>query len=107
MVSDFIEEHGGYLQLTENEYQEAVKSKPSIKQQARAFLEYGTNKEGYWTSEKFMAQIKEAATIAESKYHREKGYRLVWIFDHSSCQLSSGSTASSSRPRGAKIRRLE
>ena len=71
--------------IKKNEYQEAVKSKPSIKRQARAFLEYGANKEGYWTSQKFMAQIKEAGTIAESKYPREKGYRLVWIFDHSSC----------------------
>ena len=49
------------------------------------YLEYGENKEGYWTSEKFMAQIEVAATIAEVKYPREEGYRLVFIFDHSSC----------------------
>ena len=32
-----------------------------------------------------MAQIEAAATTAELKYPREEGYRLVWIFDHSSC----------------------
>ena len=32
-----------------------------------------------------MAQIADAATIAEIKYTREKGYRVMLIFDHSSC----------------------
>ena len=85
MVSDFIEEKNGYLQLTDAEYEQAKQSHPNIKRQARVFLEYSENKEGYWTSERFMAQIKDAATIAEVKYPREEGFRLVWIFDHSSC----------------------
>ena len=85
MVSDFIEEQNGYLRLDDSEYEQAKQSHPHIKRQARMFLEYGENKEGYWTSEKFMAQIQVAATIAEVKYPREEGYRLVWIFDHSSC----------------------
>ena len=57
MVSDFIEEHNGYLRLTDQEFEEANRSNPRVKNQARAFLEYGENKEGYWTSEKFMSQI--------------------------------------------------
>ena len=85
MVSDFIDEHNGYLRLTDDEYERAKASHPGIKRQARSFLEYGENKEGYWTSEKFMAQIKVAVTIAEVKYPREEGFRIVWIFDHSSC----------------------
>ena len=32
-----------------------------------------------------MAQIEDAVKIAEVKYPREKGYRLAFIFDHSSC----------------------
>ena len=32
-----------------------------------------------------MAQIEDAVKIAEVKYSREKGYRLVFIFNHSSC----------------------
>ena len=83
MVSDFIEEKNGYLKLTDAPYELAKQSHPNIKQQACAFLEYEENKEGYWTSEKFMAQIEDVATIAEVKYPREEGYRLVWIFDHS------------------------
>ena len=85
MVSDFIEEQNGYLRLDDSEYEQAKQLHPRIKRQARMFLEYGENKEGYWTSEKFMAQIQVAATIAEVKYPHEEGYRLVWIFDHSSC----------------------
>lgn len=33
----------------------------------------------------FMAQIVVVAKIAEIKYPRDQGYRLMWIFDHSSC----------------------
>ena len=35
--------------------------------------------------DKFMSQITEAAAIAEAKYPREHGWKIVWIFDHSSC----------------------
>ena len=85
MVSDFIDEHNGYLRLCDEEYERSKTCHPGIKIYARKYLEYGENKEGYWTSEKFMAQIEDAAKIAEVKYSRDKGYRLVWIFDHSSC----------------------
>ena len=102
MVSDFIEEHNGYLRLTDEEFEEAKKSNPRLKKQARAFLEYGENKEGYWTSEKFMSQIDDAATIAETKYPREKGYRLVWIFDHSSCHGAYAENALNANKMNAK-----
>jgi len=85
MVSDFIEEKGGYLHLTNEEYEQAKEKDPTIHKYARQFLEYGEAKEGYWTSEKFMKQIKEAEKIAAAKYPRDEGWRLVWIFDHSSC----------------------
>ena len=84
MVSDFIEEHNGYLHLSDEEYERSKQTFPRLKKYARSFLEYGENKEGYWTSERFMVQIKDAAQIAEIKYPRDQGYRLVWIFDHSS-----------------------
>ena len=35
-----------------------------------------------------MTQLKEAAKIAEAKYPREDGWRVVWIFDHSSCHAA-------------------
>ena len=46
-------------------------------------MEYGESKEGYWTSEKFIKQIKISAMIAEFKYPKDDGYRVVWILDHS------------------------
>ena len=48
-------------------------------------MEYGESKEGYWTSEKFIKQIKNSVMIADFKYPKNDGYRVVWIFDHSSC----------------------
>ena len=85
MVSDFIDEHNGYLALTREEYDHAKVNNPNIRLQAREFLEYGESKEGYWTSDKFMKQMKMAVKIAEVKYPKSDGWRHVWIFDHSSC----------------------
>ena len=88
MVSDFIDERNGYLQLTEEEYQKALENDPNTKLMAREFLEYGEGKEGYWTSDKFMQQIEKAYKIAEIKYPKANGWRHVWIFDHSSCHAA-------------------
>jgi len=85
MVSDFISERDGYLALTGGEYEVAKQTDPSIRQYARQQLEYGEAKEGYWMSEKFMDQIKEVVKIAEAKYPRGDGWRIVWVFNHSSC----------------------
>ena len=88
MVSDFISERDGYLGLTEDEYRMAKQVDPTIRRYARQQMEYGEAKEGYWTSEKFMDQIKQAVKIAEVKYPREEGWRVVWLFDHSSCHAA-------------------
>ena len=88
MVSDFISERDGYLALTEEEYEKAKQSDPSIRKHARQLLEYGEAREGYWTAERFMCQIKEAVKIAEAKYLREQGWKIVWLFDHSSCHAA-------------------
>ena len=64
MVSDYIDEHNGFLALTEDEYQAAKQTNPAIKRYAREFLEYGENKEGYWTRDRFMEQMERAVTIA-------------------------------------------
>ena len=85
MVSDFIEENNGYLALTQAEYEEAKKSNPSAKMYARQLLKFGKNKEGYWTSDKFISQIHSAVEIANIKYPKSSGYKIVWMFDHSSC----------------------
>ena len=54
MVSDFVEEHGGYLRLSENELDAAAQIDPEFPYEARQLLEYEAEREGYWTSEKFM-----------------------------------------------------
>ena len=51
MVSDFVDEHHGYLRLTAEEHSEGLMKIPDLKCQVREFLEYGENKQGYWTSE--------------------------------------------------------
>ena len=68
MVSDFIEQRGGFLRLTETE---AVRAGASFPKTARVLLEYGAEKEGYWNSDRFMANIKDAVAIAEFKYPPE------------------------------------
>ena len=48
MVSDFIGEKHGYLQLSSEEFEAAKQKYPDIhEQRARAYLEYGEPKEGY------------------------------------------------------------
>ena len=82
MVSD--EQMGTcHLSLTQEEYDEAKKTNPTIRKYARQQLEYGESKEGYWTSEKFMVQLKQAVKIGNVQYPKDKGWRVVWIFDHS------------------------
>ena len=68
MVSDFVDAHSGFLLLTETEHDLAKAANPNFPKTARVLLEYGADKEGYWRSEKFMANIEVAAQIAEFKY---------------------------------------
>ena len=55
---------------------------------ARQLLEYGESKEGYWNSDRFMSQIRQAVKIVEVKFSKSDGWRVVWIFDHNSCHLA-------------------
>ena len=50
-------------------------------------LHYGAASEGYWTSEKLLAQVQSALTIAEFKYPKESN-TLVWLFDQRSCHCA-------------------
>ena len=93
MVSDFIDEHNGFLALSDDEYQAAIESNHQIRPYAREFLEYGESREGYWTRDKFIAQMERAIEIAEIKYPKDKGWRYVWVFDHSSCHAAMADDA--------------
>ena len=84
MVSDFIDQHSGFLRLNEEEQALAQSRDPEFPVEARALLEYGAEREGYWTGNKFMKNVEDAARIAEFKYPNDK-YTVAWLFDHSSC----------------------
>lgn len=84
MVSDFIDQHNGYLKLTDAEFAAARRADRHAVQSARVLLEYGVEREGYWTSEKFMANVKNAMKIAKFKYPAQL-HTVCWVFDQSSC----------------------
>ena len=84
MVSDFIDEHNGYLRLSSEELEDARSTDPNFPKEARELFEYGAARAGYWTGEKFMRQIEKASKIAELKYPPAM-HSLVWLFDQSSC----------------------
>ena len=85
MVSDFIDERNGYLCLIQEKYTKAREADSSVRMEVRCLFEYGEAKEGYWTSDKFIQQMKVAIKIAEIKYPKVEGWKHAWIFDHSSC----------------------
>ena len=93
MVSDFVDEHNGFLALTDEEYEQAKQTNLSVKNYARQFLEYGESKEGYWTRDKCIGQIERAVEIAEIRYPKTQGWRYVWVFDHSSCHAAMADDA--------------
>ena len=47
MVSDFIDQHSGFLQLTDEEHAVATTIDPESPKAARTLMEYGADKEGY------------------------------------------------------------
>ena len=78
VISDFIEEHDGFLRIPGKE--------------ARRQFEFGKNRDGFWTADHFLNQVEKAVAIAEEKYPRDQ-YTLLWIFDHSSNHASKGKDA--------------
>ena len=68
MISDFIEEHGGYLQLAPAEHELAKLSMPDLPAKAHVILKFGAQGDGYWNNELFIQQVKVAIKIAEFKY---------------------------------------
>ena len=83
MVSDFIDEHNGFLALTDTEYEQGKEMYPDLQQHARRLLKYGAEFEGYWNSEKFLVQVEAAIKITKVKYASDQ-YNVLWFFDHSS-----------------------
>ena len=81
------------MALTDEEYQAAKVTNPNIRPYSREFLEYGETKEGYWTRDKFTAQMHRAIEIADIKYPKDGAWRHVWVFDHSSYHAAMADNA--------------
>ena len=83
MVSDCIGEINSYLCLTQEDKGSRIQyfhgSDMSI------WLNRGKL---YWTSDKFVQQMKVAIKIAKFKYPKGEGWKHVQIFDHSSCHAA-------------------
>ena len=92
MVSDFIDQHSGFLRLNEEEQALDQSRDPEFPVEARALLEYGVESKGYWTGDKFMKNVEDAAGIAKFQYPNDK-YTLAWLFDHSSCHRAFANDA--------------
>ena len=54
MISDCISEQDEFLHLSDSEFAAGRVKVPRLKQYARASVEYGENKDGYWTSERMV-----------------------------------------------------
>ena len=100
-MSDFIEQHSGFLRLTDSEHDVAKEMDPEFPVTARVLLEYGAERQGYWTSEKFMENIESAARIAEFKYPGDT-HTIVWLFDHSSCHRAFAEDALNAKVMNVK-----
>jgi len=83
MISDSIEEHGGYLQLSPEEHELAKLSVPDLPSKARIAFKFGSQGDGYWNNELFIEQVKTAISIAEFKYPKVQN-TLAFLFDQSS-----------------------
>jgi len=92
MISDFICDEIGYLQLTETQYQDYLEKRkvnaqlPELQnRRARIVFEYGKNKMGYWGSEHFRKQIQSAMIIHNILF---PNYQALFVMDNSSGHLA-------------------
>ena len=78
MVSEFLSEECGRLKLNEQQHQ----ANPLIPKEARVYLQPGKDREGYWTSEHLVEQVKtKAIPIFESLF---PNCIALFAFDNSS-----------------------
>ena len=80
MVSDFMDEFGGFLALTEEEVKRRDEEDPTVPLLAREVIEVGAQHDGYYDSDKFCRQVTKAARIAAFKYPPER-FDVYFVFD--------------------------
>ena len=72
MASDFIDEHTGYLSLTDEEFIQADDKVDGLQKEAHAFLEYGKEHERYWTAKSFYPSLKLLSKLPTSNILRKR-----------------------------------
>ena len=72
MISDFIDKCNGFFRLSNEEFLSAKEHNPLIAKEARVIIEYGENRDGHWTGEKFLVNVRTAGEIAEVKYPKDR-----------------------------------
>ena len=77
MVSDFIDEHNGYLRLTDEEFIQAVDKVDGLQKEARAFLEYGKNMKNIGLQKSFYPSWKLLSKLLTSNILRKRGTECV------------------------------
>ncbi len=78
MISEFLSEECSRLKLNAQQYQE----NPFISKEARAYLQPGKDREGFWTSEHLIEQVKtKAIPIFETLF---PNCIALFAFDNSS-----------------------
>jgi len=87
MISEFLTEEYGRLKLNSQQHQE----NPSIAEEARIYLRPGKDRDGYWTSEDLVEQVKtKAIPIFETVF---PNCIALFAFDNSSNHAAYGSDA--------------
>ena len=73
MVSDFVDEHNGFLALSDEEYDAAKMKHPNIRKYGCEFLEYGENREGYWTRDSSRRWNVQLSSLRSNTQRRKVG----------------------------------
>ena len=79
MISDFIEEHNGYLRLAPEEHAIAKLAHPNLPMEARIVFKFGAQGDGYWNSDHFISQVENTIKIAEFKYPASDNDLLIKV----------------------------
>jgi len=93
MISDFIGDHCGWLQLSDSEKEKHPTQHPK----AQRILEY--NKSGYNNNDDFLTDVKRAIDIHNIKYPNHKA---IFYFDNSKVHTKKAKDALNSQAMNAK-----
>ena len=64
MISDFVEEHGGFLRLSDDKFERAQEMDPAYPRQEREVFLIGEKYDGYWTNAHLMANVRKQPQLS-------------------------------------------